>query len=163
MNLLEILGKVGFDWQMALANLVNFLIIFWILKKFAFGPIAEKIKSREEKINQGLENSEKAKTDLMLAEEKYKERITKAKKEAEQIISKASIQGKQLITNAEQNAQDKSEDILNKAKEMISKEKIKLKQEIKQETIDLAVEITEKLIKEKLDPSKDEKIINTMI
>jgi F0F1-type ATP synthase membrane subunit b/b' len=41
MDILGILGKIGFDWQVALANLVNFLIIFWILKKFAFKPVRE--------------------------------------------------------------------------------------------------------------------------
>jgi F0F1-type ATP synthase membrane subunit b/b' len=61
----EILGKIGFDWQVALANLVNFLIIVFLLKKFAFKPIAKIIQDRQNKINEGLENAKKAAEEAM--------------------------------------------------------------------------------------------------
>ncbi|MBU4369492.1 ATP synthase F0 subunit B, partial [Patescibacteria group bacterium] len=59
MDLQRILGNLGFDWRMALANLVNFLIIFFVLKKYAFKPIKEKLEEREKKIKTGLEDAEK--------------------------------------------------------------------------------------------------------
>ena len=58
-NIYEILGKIGFDWQVALASLVNFLIILFVLKKFAFKPIKKLIQERQNKINEGIEKEKR--------------------------------------------------------------------------------------------------------
>ena len=66
--MLEILGKIGFDWQVALANLINFFIVFLLLKKFFFKKIKETIRERRNKIEKGLEDAEKAAESLKSAE-----------------------------------------------------------------------------------------------
>jgi len=163
MDILEILGKIGFDWRMGLANLVNFLIIFWLLKKYAFGPIAKKIKERDQKIQQGLDDATKAASEITMAKENYEKKINEAKREANLIITKASEQGKQLVNQAAQDAQQKAEKIISDAKTVITKEKESMLAQVKEETVDLAVEISEKILKEKLDKSKNESLIKKLI
>ncbi|MFH1890516.1 MAG: F0F1 ATP synthase subunit B [Candidatus Kuenenbacteria bacterium] len=163
MNILEILGKIGFDWRMGLANLVNFLIIFWLLKKYAFGPIAKKIKERDEKIQKGLEDSERAASEVMMAKENYEKKINEAKREANLIIAKAADQGKELVNKAAENAQDKAEKIISGAETVIQKEKETMIAEIKEETVEIAIQITEKIIKEKLDKASNETLIKKLI
>ena len=74
MAILDILGKIGFDWQVAVANLVNFLIIFFILKRYAFKPIANIIKERQDQVNEGLDNAKLAETNLMQAEQEKEDK-----------------------------------------------------------------------------------------
>jgi F-type H+-transporting ATPase subunit b len=84
--LLEILGKIGFDWRMALFSLLNFLIIYYILKKFFFDMIVKSIDERQKKVKEGVENYEKAKTELGMAENNAKKIIDDAKKDANKLI-----------------------------------------------------------------------------
>lgn len=163
MNILTELAKLGFDWRMGLANLVNFLIIFWLLKKFAFRPIAAKIKEREEKINKGLEDAQKAAAEVTMAKENYEKKINEAKKEANLIIAEASEQGKKLINKASADAEQKAFTIIADAKQVINKEKERMLAEVKKETVELGVAIAEKILKEKLDSKKDEELIQKLI
>ena len=57
----EILSKIGFDYRVALANLVNFLIVLWVLQKFAFPKIQIVLAERQAKIRKGLADAEAAK------------------------------------------------------------------------------------------------------
>ena len=57
--MLEILGNIGFDWPVALANLVNFLIIFFLLHKFVFKPLGKTVEKRKRDIADGLAAADK--------------------------------------------------------------------------------------------------------
>ncbi|OIO18156.1 ATP synthase F0 subunit B [Candidatus Kuenenbacteria bacterium CG11_big_fil_rev_8_21_14_0_20_37_9] len=163
MAILEILGKIGFDWRMGLANLINFLIIFLILKKYAFGPIAKKIKEREDKINQGLSDAKRASSEVMMAKANYEKTINDAKRAANLIISNSTTQGRALIDAAAQDASTKADHIIASAKKIIGQEKEKMMSEIKEETVALAIAISEKILKEKFDEKKDEALIKKLI
>ena len=163
MNIVEILGKIGFDWRMALANLVNFLIIFWLLKRFAWKPIQKMLADRQQKIDQGLEDAKKTAAELTMAEENYKNKINQAKKEANLIIAKASDQGQALINTAAAEASAKAKKILTDSQVLIQQEKKKMMAELRQDTVALSLAIAEKIIREKLDQSKDQNLIKTLI
>lgn len=59
-EILNILGTVGFNWHVALANFFNFLIILFLLQKFFFGKIRSTIQKRANIIEEGLNNAEDA-------------------------------------------------------------------------------------------------------
>ena len=96
MNILEILGNIGFDWRIAFANLVNFLIIFYLLKRYAFGPIGRILDERRRKIEEGLEHAREAETNLMMAKEE------RARDEAAQILNKAALDAEKQKKEMEQ-------------------------------------------------------------
>jgi F-type H+-transporting ATPase subunit b len=70
------LSKLGFDWQIALANLVNFVIVYFLLKKVVFDKIHQAIKERQKKIAEGLSASDESEKLKQEAEE-YKLQIQK--------------------------------------------------------------------------------------
>ena len=90
MDLQRILGNLGFDWQMALANLVNFLIIFFVLKRYAFKPIKEKLEEREKKIKTGLEDAEKSATEWRMTQQTREKTLFDARKESNEIVGQAN-------------------------------------------------------------------------
>jgi F-type H+-transporting ATPase subunit b len=161
--MVEILGKIGFDWQVALANLVNFVIIFFVLKKFAFKPIAKIIKERQDKINKGLEDAQKAETELMMAEETRKQKITEAKKEANVIIGEAQKKSDEIVSiNKEEGLKIKSSIILEGEKQIQNK-KESIKSELETETANLVVDGIEKILKENLTKEQQEKYIKKVL
>ena len=100
----EILGKIGFDWHVALANLVNFLIIFFVLKKFAFTPIQKMLRERREKIEKGISDAQKAEKNLSRANIEKEEIIKEAQDNANRILSTSQADGKNLIKDAKTQA-----------------------------------------------------------
>lgn len=106
-QILGILGSVGFNWHVALANFVNFLIILFILNKFFFGKIGKTIAIRHEMIERGLTQATEAQKVLLGAEEKKKEIVTAAEKEGKNIIKEAYAKGESLAQTLTQEAQGK--------------------------------------------------------
>jgi F-type H+-transporting ATPase subunit b len=161
-NLLEILGKVGFDWQVALANLFNFLIIFLILRKFAFGPIGKLIKERQEVIDQGLKNAETSSKLLESTKTDYEKVLLDARKEANDIIQEAKkeagVKKDQLMeqTKSEINA------MLLNGQKSLEIEKIKMLNDTKKEIIGLVLQVSEKVLGQKTDNNYSEKIMKEL-
>jgi F-type H+-transporting ATPase subunit b len=148
--MLEILGKIGFDWQVALANLVNFLIIFFILKKFAFTPLKKVIEDRQNKIAKGLADAEKAATDVMMAEEIRTKTVNEAKLEANKIVGDASSKGQVIITDAEAQARTRAEQIRLAAEQKNASEKVAMQEQLQKETAAMVISGIEKVLKESM-------------
>lgn len=125
-QILNILGSVGFNWHVALANFINFLIILFILNKFFFGKIGKTISERQEVIEKGIAQASEAEKALMRADEEKKEIIHDAKKEGHAIVSEAQQEAEALAATikkeAEEEASRRLETIL--AKENTLKEKV---------------------------------------
>lgn len=162
-NFIAILSKIGFDWQVALANFVNFLIIFLILKKFAFGPISKAISLRQKKIDEGIENAKKAETDLLMAENIRNEKIKEAKLEANTIIGNAQKRGDEIITLSEKEGQDKKSSIIKEGEIEAKGQKEKMKKEIESETANLVVSSLEKVLRENFDEGKQKDYIKKVL
>ncbi len=141
-NILEILGKIGFDWQVALANLVNFLIILFILKKFAFPPIKKIIQERQDKISEGLEKAKEADIRLKEVDEIAKEKLKQANLDSVVIIKKTEERAKVL----EQSLRLKVEEQQKKLITQIKLEYEQSKEESKQKVLKEASALVKKFI-----------------
>lgn len=162
-GILEILGKIGFDWKVALANLVNFLIIFFILKKYAFRPIGKTIKERQDKIDKGLSDAKKAEYALNTANVKKKEIIHSARDQAQKIVSSGDNEKKNIIRGAKDEAEKERENIIRNAKKDAMKEKKNAEDLFNKEASALVVSGIEKMVKSYVSAGKGEDIIKAMV
>lgn len=117
-QILDILGSVGFNWHVALANFINFLIIFFLLNKFFFGKLGATIKQRHELIERGLSQASDAEKALLRAHDEERSIIKQAQKESQSIIASAEVQASSraetIIGEAEKVAQAKADHIAHK-------------------------------------------------
>ncbi len=141
-TVLEILGKIGFDWQVALANLVNFLIIFFILKKFAFKPIQKILKERQDKISEGLIKAQEADIRLREVDEIAKGKLKQANLDSIAIIKKTEERAKAL----EQSLRLKAEEQQKKLASQIKLEYEQSKEESNQKVFKEASALVKKFI-----------------
>ncbi|MCD8495046.1 MAG: F0F1 ATP synthase subunit B [Candidatus Pacebacteria bacterium] len=160
MNLLDILGRIGFDWQVALANLFNFLIIFLLLKYFAFKPIAKIIADRKAKINQGLDDAQQAETNKLLAQEQAQEIVTAARAEAHGIVAHAEARVQEMLLQAQDNARVQATDMINEAHRKIEKDRLKMNQELRAQSARLIVESVQKIMMDTVHEKEHDKIMN---
>lgn len=162
-GLLSILGKVGFDWQVALANFVNFLIIFFVLKKFAFKPIGKLIKERQDKIEQGLNYAQQSESALSNAKNKKEEIIKEAKEKAKSIILHSQETGKNLLKETKEEALELKDRIIKQANIEVEKEKLKNEDLLKKEASELIVSGIKKVFDGYIKDGKGDDIIKAML
>lgn len=159
MQILEILGKIGFDWKLALANLINIGIIFLVLYKFAFTPIKTKIAERESVIKKGLSQARDAEVSLKDAETEREEIIKQAKRDAMLILEETDRQKKNILREAETKALKERETLLEKAQTQIVQEKKEMEQALTDKSADLIAQGLRKILADEMTESLNEKIV----
>src|SRR5437762_8362860 len=85
----EIFTTFGLEWPKFLAQLILFIIVYFVLKKFAFGPIIAMLEERRKRIEEGQLNAQKIKQQLADAEKHHAEILAKANAEAQRMIDEA--------------------------------------------------------------------------
>lgn len=158
-QILTILGSVGFNWHVALANFINFLIILFLLNKFFFGKLGKVITNRKEIIDRGISQASDAEKALASAEEKKKEIIKDAKKEGHVIVSEAQSQAEALAVSIKESA-DKEIEARNAS--MTEKENT-LKAKVEKEFAEAAPSIVAKLYADTLKKNLTEKDNDALI
>jgi F-type H+-transporting ATPase subunit b len=159
----EIIKTFHIDWKLILAQLVNFAIIFFVLKKFAYGPMMKLMSDRSEKIEKGIKDAESAHKKIIEIAEKEKVILVRARKQAQEIIARAeevAVKSKEEIVVS---AKQQSEKILADAGKTIEIEKNKMFAEVKTQVAELVIAATGKVIDEKMDSQKDKEIIEKAI
>jgi F-type H+-transporting ATPase subunit b len=143
---------------------IALLVVLFVLKKFAWKPIMEALKEREEGIDASLKAAEKAHNemkDLKLDNEKL---LKEAKEERDAILREGRKIKETIIEEAKIKASQEAANIVESAKERIKHEKSAAIVEIKNIIADQAITIAEKVLREELkDKSKQKDYINTLL
>ncbi len=160
---MEILGKVGFDWQVALANLVNFLIVFFLIKKFLFKPIKKTIKERQDTINKGLEDAKRAESMLINANTEKEEILKDAQKESKKITEDADKKAKLIISESKKEGSLEADKIKEGALKDLEKIKENTEKKIQKDFVNLVLDGVEKVSKDQMDKKKAESFAESLL
>lgn len=156
-------SAIGVNLTSLLFQVINFAILLWLLRRFAYKPILNILQARRETIEESLRNAadiEATKKNL-LAE---KARILKeAEQQAAAIIARTKEQASETLTRAEEQATTRATQILEQAEATLQQEITQAKVALKQEMAQIVTKATEKLIKQKMDSSADEALITEAI
>jgi F-type H+-transporting ATPase subunit b len=141
-----------------------FGLFFLILAKFAWKPILNAVKARDEMIKGALESAEKAREDMLKLQSDNEAILRKAREEREGILKEAREVRDKLISEAKSKATEEAEKLIEKARTGIESEKRKALSEIREQVTTLSVEIASKLLGEKLKQSgEQEKLITNYL
>jgi F-type H+-transporting ATPase subunit b len=156
---MEILNQFGFDIKLFAAQVVNFLVIAYVFKRFLYKPILETINKRNTTIKKGLadaENSAKALADAQLQSDAL---LKKAGKEAERILSEAKLQSQ--TTKEEMMAETKKEleKMMNETKKQIQLERDNFKNEAKNISLEISKKVLEAAIANLFNKDEQESLI----
>ncbi|MBE0430024.1 MAG: F0F1 ATP synthase subunit B [Thermoleophilia bacterium] len=124
---------------LAIWTIITFLILFVVLRKFAFGPVQNLIDKRRDTIEESIRAAEETRKEAerMLAE--YRESIAQAKYEAEEIIERAQKVGESTKSEIVNQAKVQARKEVDDARDQIQRETRKALQEIRDQVADLAV------------------------
>ena len=132
-----------------------FIILLFLLGKYAWKPILKSVKERETKIETALEASEKAREEMAALKSQNEDLRKEALVERDALLKEAREMKDKIVVEAKNIAKEEGERIIESAREAIKNEKMAAVTEIKNQVATLSIEIAEKIVKEKL--STDEK------
>ena len=128
-----------------LAQLILFIIVYFVLKKFAFGPIIAMLEDRRKRIEEGQLNAQRIKQQLAEAEQRHAEILQKANVEAQKLIDQARESAAHVADKKMQEAVASAEQMIAKAREASALEYERSMEQLKRELGHLVVETTAKV------------------
>lgn len=143
---MEILNEFGFDPALFIAQIVNFLILAYVFKKFLYKPMLKLLKDRQNKIKQGLGDAENAHQALVRASVERDEILRRAGKEAEKIIESTRVAAIELKDTILKEAESESNRIIKEAKEQAGLEMERMQGKIASMSLELSQKILDKVL-----------------
>jgi len=145
----EIIDVFGIDWRLLIVQMVNFGVLLLILWWFLYRPVIKMLKRRQEIVQKGVEDAEKAELELSNAGRKRDEIVSEATHEADDIVSSARDHGREKADSIVKDAQSKSEGILADATQRGEAARLALIKESEKEVAQAAILTAEKILREK--------------
>ncbi len=138
---------------------IVFILLIFLLKKFAWKPILDAVEKRSKSIEDSLNASEKAKaelTELNVEKDKIRKEALAAR---DALLKEATTLKTQILSDAKGQAKIEAEKILTDAREVIRNEKMAAITELKNQVAILSLDIAEKIVKEQLTSSEKQKAL----
>lgn len=155
--------SIGIDWKILIPQIVNFLILFFLLKWILYEPILKILDERRKKIEESMALAEKTKKESEELEQKIKNKIEEVRRDALAILEDAKKEGELSKKAIRDEADRESGFIMKKAEERIREQKQEMLADLRKETVNLTIATTEKILGKNLDKDSQEKLINDAI
>lgn len=154
------ISSLGLNLQAFIFQLITFVIIMWLLNKFALRKIFATLDQRRKEVEDSLQNAELAKKALAEADVKADVILQDARVKADAIGADASKDAAETIKEAEVKAAQKAERIVAESQEQIKQDMAKARKLLKAEAAELVASAAGTVLNEKLDSSKDADLIS---
>jgi F-type H+-transporting ATPase subunit b len=140
-------------------TLLIFLILLFLLRKFAWKPIVSALKERDESIEKALNEAKTARDEIENLKLENDKILTQAKLERDAMLREAKELGDSIINQAKENAQKEGKQILSETRELVKKEKERAMLELKNEIGDMVIKTASKVIRQELTSNDQQKKI----
>jgi F-type H+-transporting ATPase subunit b len=156
-------GLLSVDQGLAFWTTLTFLLLLFLLKKFAWGPILTALKQRELSIKESLEQAEKAKEEAKKILSQNEANLAKAEEESKKIIEQSRMYAENLKQQILNESKAQAKKMIDDATAEIERKKLSALDELKNQIAQIAVDAASKIIKENLDSQKNKELVEDLI
>ncbi|MDX5346522.1 MAG: F0F1 ATP synthase subunit B [Hymenobacteraceae bacterium] len=143
---------------------VTFLLVLFLLGKFAWKPIMNSLHEREQSIENALSSAEKAKLEMQALKADNEKLLAEARMERDRILKDASEAANAMVEEAKTKASDEGAKMIAHAREAIDNEKRAALTEVKNMAAALSIDIAEKVLKRELrDETAQQELVQSYI
>lgn len=157
------LAALGVDAKSLIFQLITFALVFLVLKRFAFKPITKMLGERRKVIEDGVKMGQRMEKEKAKLDGEVVKIMRDARIEADKIIGNGQKEAREIIREAEKVGQRKVDTMLTDAEARINEETNQAKRRLEKEIVEIVSDVTEAIVDEKVDSSKDAKIIDKVL
>lgn len=154
---------LGINIPGLVAQIVNFLLLLFLISRFAYKPILNMLNQRSEQIKESLEAADRARQEAQQSETNIQAQLDAARREGQTIIEQASRSAEQLREEIQQVARQEAETIKQRAQADFDLERQKAIADLRRQFADLTVTAAERVINESLDRAKHQSLISEVL
>lgn len=159
----EFQSFIGIDFWTALFTLLNFLAVFFVGKKFLWGPVMKIITDRQKEIDDMYTSAGEAQEQANAMRDEYQQKLSAAQQTSERLVKEATLRGQAKEEEIIQKANEEASAILSKAAADIAMEKKKAINDAKDEIAGLSLAIAGKVVERELTSADQQKLIDSFI
>lgn len=157
------MGAIGIEWNVLLAQLINFGILFGLLFIVLYKPMRRMFDERSARIKASMEQAEGIKEQMAQTQEQVREQLEAARREGQAILARAAQMGEQLKEEAKQEAKQEAAAIVVMARAEIERERDVAIAQLRNQFVDLAIAAAEKVVSKTLDREKHRQMIEEVL
>lgn len=159
---MDVKPVVTLSWELVI-QIINTIILFWILKRILFKPVLNIIDARENAIKSDIATGEQAKNEGLALKAEYEQKLAVAKSEGQEIIKQATLRAEQKSEEIISTAKEEATSLKDRANKDITQEREKVMNELKNDISNIAILVASKVIEKDIDQAKHEEMINKFI
>lgn len=152
-------GLFSLNLGLSLWTIVVFVVVLFILGKYAWGPILGAIDAREKGIQDTVEEAGRLRDEARALLEEHQRQLADSRRQSQQIMAEAREAGEQLRRQIEEKARVEGEAMVERARRDIDREKQAALDELRRESVDLALAAAGRLLNQRLDAEADRAVI----
>jgi len=160
---MELLEKLGINWQLLIAQIVNFLIVLGVLGYFLYRPILNLLDARTEKIRKAMEDAKKIENQMTEMNKIREEELKKLDRESGEYFDRVRKQTQILQEEMLAGAKKEAEATLANALKRIDEERRSMMEEAMRTVNTVVIRMTEKLLEREFSPADQERISRSLL
>jgi len=151
------------DLPQVLTQILGFLLMVWILRRYAWGPVLGMLEARRQKIAGEFAEAERRKAEADQTRAKYEQELRDIETQKRTKLQEGVAEGQRVAAEIRAQAQKEAGDRLARAQDEIAREREKAKELVKEQIIRISVRTAEKILREKLDDAHQRKLVAEFI
>ncbi|ARS52434.1 F0F1 ATP synthase subunit B [Kushneria konosiri] len=145
-----------------IGQMIAFAIFVWFCMKYVWPPITQALTERQQRIQEGLEEADRARAELHKANEQAEETLRESREEAARILDKTRVRANQMIEEARNDARAEGERMIANARSEIDSEIQQAKSELRAQVAALAIQGAERILESSIDEKKHREMVDRL-
>jgi F-type H+-transporting ATPase subunit b len=159
----ETTGGLGINALAFISQLISFLIVFFLLWKWALPLVLQTLEKRQAVIREGVENAERAKQELEEASARAEQVLTEARRQAQETIERAAKIAQQEARRIEEEAHARAEQISQQQIARIQQEANRARTELSRMVVDLSIDAASKVIGKSVNTKDNRRLVEEFV
>ncbi|MCI0406898.1 MAG: F0F1 ATP synthase subunit B [candidate division Zixibacteria bacterium] len=147
-------------WQQVLTQIVGFLIVLWVLKRFAWKPILSLLEERRQKIKSEFEAAAQRKEEANQLLVSYEAKLAEIDAAARAKITEAVSEAQKIAAEIKEEARHEGRELVVRSQAEIAREIAKAKVQLKEDMVAISLTATEKIISQRLDEQGHRRLVD---
>lgn len=151
------------DVSQIIIQIIAFLVMFWVMKRFGWQPLLDILEARRQKIATEFQEIAAQKQEIEALSSRYEERLAEIGAQARKKIQDAVAEGQKISGEIQEEAKAKAKDILIQAQEAIKVEILETKNALKNDIVNLVITAAEKMLQTTLDEKSQKELVVKLV